>query len=124
MRNSTRLVIGDGSLMIDYVSDALMAALFPADAGGPGILRIAGPIQVDATIEASSIDFDGTRHLVFFADVMTYAGQDEQFVRETAAAWNGGFVPAPASRLVKFFRAEADLETMFYPTNGHCPIPR
>jgi len=109
--------------MIEYVSDALLAALFPADAGGLGVLRIAGPLQVDATIEASGIDFDGTRHLVFFADVTTYAGQDEQFVRETAAAWNGGFVPAPASRLVKFFRAEADRETMFYPSEWPLPDP-
>jgi hypothetical protein len=107
--------------MIEYVSDELLAALFPADAGGPGVLRIAGPLQVDATIEASGIDFDGTRHLVFFADVTTYAGHDEQFVRETAAAWNRGFVPAPASRLVKFFRAEADRETMFYPDDW--PLP-
>jgi hypothetical protein len=109
--------------MIKYASHALVAALFPPDAGGPGILRIVGPVQVDATIEASGIDFDGTRHLVFFADVMTCAGHDEQFVRETAVTWNAGFVPAPASRLVKFFRAEADRETMFYPSEWPLPDP-
>ncbi len=53
--------------MIEHVSEALMEALFPADAGGPGVLRVAGPVTVDATIEASGIDFDGTRHLIFFA---------------------------------------------------------
>ncbi|WP_321895867.1 hypothetical protein [Paraburkholderia heleia] len=109
--------------MIEYVSGALLAALFPLDAGGPGILRIAGPTQLDPTVEASGIDFDGTRHFVFLADVKIYAGQDEPFVRETAAAWNGGFVPAPDSRLVKFFRAEADRETMSYPDKWPPPDP-
>jgi len=52
--------------MTEYVSDALIAALFPPDAGGSGILRIAGPLRVDATIDASRIDCDGTRHLVAF----------------------------------------------------------
>jgi hypothetical protein len=109
--------------MIEHVSEALMEALFPADAGGPGVLRVAGPVTVDATIEASGIDFDGTRHLIFFADVMAYAGNDAQFVRETSAAWNNGFVPAEHLRIVKFFRAEADRETMFYPNKWPLPDP-
>jgi hypothetical protein len=109
--------------MIEYVSEALMEALFPPDSGGPGVSRVAGPIPVDATIEASGIDFDGTRHLIFFADVMAYAGNDEQFVREISATWNNGFVPAEHSRIVKFFRAEADRETMFYPSEWPLPNP-
>jgi hypothetical protein len=52
--------------MIEYVSDALLAALFPPEGDGPGILRVTGPIEVDTTIEASGIDFDGIRYLVFF----------------------------------------------------------
>jgi hypothetical protein len=59
----------------------------------------------------------------FSADVTAYSGHDEQFVRETAATWNNGFVPAPNSRLVKFFRAEADRETMFYPSQWPLPDP-
>jgi hypothetical protein len=109
--------------MIEYVSDALLAALFPADTGGPGILRIAGPLQVDATIEASGIDFDGTRHLVFFADVMTYAGHDEQFVRETAAAWNGGFVPRRHGWSSSFAPRQT-VRPCFTQANGHCRTPR
>jgi len=42
---------------------------------GLGVLRIAGPLQVDATIEASGIDFDGTRHLVFFSEDMSEHGR-------------------------------------------------
>jgi len=107
--------------MIEYVSDALLAALFPLDAGDPEILRVTGPVAVDEAVEASAIEYAGTRHLVFFADVMAYAAQDEEFVRQTAEAWNGGFQPAAHSRLVKFFRAEADQQTMFSP--GDWPLP-
>lgn len=109
--------------MIEYVSEALLLSLFPPGSSGSGTLRVAGPVSVDANIEASGIDFDGTRHLVFFVDVLTYAGDDEEFVRETAAAWSGGFTPAPGYRLVKFFRAEADAETMFYPAEWPLPEP-
>lgn len=109
--------------MIEFVSEALLATLFPEGVGGAGALRVTEPVPVDDAIEASGIDFDGIRYLVFFADVMTYAGHDEQFVRETAAAWNGAFLPAPNSRLVKFFRAEADRETMFYPSEWPLPDP-
>ncbi|MFM0616259.1 hypothetical protein PQR37_19530 [Paraburkholderia nemoris] len=109
--------------MIEYVSDALLAALFPSDSGSDGTVLVTGPIGVDASIEVGGIDFDGTRYLVFFADVMTYAGNDEQFVRETAAAWNQGFVPSPNSRIVKFFRPEANRETMFLPQEWPLPDP-
>jgi hypothetical protein len=109
--------------MIEYVDAALLDALFPPHASAPNQLRITEAISVDATIEAAGIDFDGTRHLVFFADIMSYAGDDEEFVRETAAAWNHGVVPGPTSRLVKFFRAEADRETMFYPSEWPLPDP-
>lgn len=109
--------------MIEFVSEALLATLFPEGVGGAGALRVTEPVPVDDAIEASGIDFDGIRYLVFFADVMTYAGHDEEFVRETAAAWNGAFLPAPNSRLVKFFRAEADRETMFYPSEWPLPDP-
>ncbi|RQZ27407.1 hypothetical protein DIE16_31760 [Burkholderia sp. Bp9090] len=109
--------------MIEYVSDALLATLFPPGVGGVDLLRVAGPVAVDAGTEASGINFAGTRHLVFFADVMTYAGHDEQYIQDTAVAWNGGFVPAPQSRLVKFFRAEANQETMFYPSEWPLPDP-
>lgn len=55
MRKSTRPVSEESGPMIEYVSDALLAAPFPAGADGPGILRIAEPLQVDATIEAASM---------------------------------------------------------------------
>jgi hypothetical protein len=109
--------------MIEYVSEALLAALFPPDAGGPDVLRVTGPVAVDNAVEASGIDYAGTRHVVFFVDVMAYAAQDEEFVRQTAAAWNGGFQPAAHSRLVKFFRAEADRQTMFSPADWPLPDP-
>ncbi len=40
--------------------------------GGPDTLRVAGPIAVDDAVEASGIKYAGTRHLVFFVDVMAY----------------------------------------------------
>ncbi|MFP3710200.1 hypothetical protein SB783_40085 [Paraburkholderia sp. SIMBA_009] len=107
--------------MIQYIDDALLAALFPPEDPAEGELRVRGPVQIDETLEASGIDFDGVHHVVFFADVFAYAGNDAQLIHETALAWNGGFVPAPNSRLVKFLRAEADADTMFYP--GDWPLP-
>jgi hypothetical protein len=38
--------------LIEHVSEARMDALFPADASGRGVLRVAGPVTVDAAIEA------------------------------------------------------------------------
>ncbi|WP_321788068.1 hypothetical protein [Paraburkholderia sp. J94] len=107
--------------MIQYINDALLAALFPAGTASEGQVHIRGPVAIDQTLEASGIDFDGVRHVVFFADVFAYSGNDHQLVRETAEAWNNGFLPAPNSRLVKFLRAEADAESMFYP--GDWPLP-
>ncbi|MGT2472116.1 hypothetical protein [Paraburkholderia terrae] len=64
--------IGAREDMVEYVSEALLAALFPPDAGGPDVLRVAGPVAVDDAVEASGIGYAGTRHLVFFVDVMAY----------------------------------------------------
>ena len=36
------------------------------------VLRVAGPLAVDDAVEASGIEYAGTRHLVFFVDVMAY----------------------------------------------------
>lgn len=66
-------------------------SFYGSDAGGPDVLRVAGPVAADNAVEASGIEYAGTRHLVFFVDVMAYAAQHEEFVRQTAAAWNGGF---------------------------------
>jgi hypothetical protein len=112
---------GIGWEMIQYINDALLAAIFPAVESSEGQLRVRGPVSVDEAVEASGIDFDGVRHVVFFADVLAYSGNNPELVRETAHAWNGGFVPASNSRLVKFLRAEADAERMFYP--GDWPLP-
>ncbi len=100
--------------MINYITPALLAHLFPAPVGSDDV-EVTEPLSIDASVEAVGIDFAGTRFLVFFADVMAYAGNDADFVRETAAAWNNGFVPAAGSRLVKFVRSEADPDTMFDP---------
>ncbi|MFX1689840.1 hypothetical protein PWR05_35865 [Paraburkholderia sp. A2RI-6] len=107
--------------MIQYIDDALLAAIFPPGESSEGQLRVRGPVSIDETLEASGIDFDGVRHVVFFADVYAYSGNDHELVRATASAWNGGFIPALNSRLVKFLRAEADAESMFCP--GDWPLP-
>lgn len=107
--------------MIDYVTPALILRLFP-DPPGDAIV-VTEPLPIDSSMETVGIDFGGTRFLVFFADVMAYAGNDPDFVRETAAAWNNGFIPAPGSRIVKFLRAGADRDTMFDPRAWPLPEP-
>ena len=104
---------------VEYVSDAAGGA-FPPGTGGPDILRLGGPVLVDRAVKSSGIEYAEMRYLVFFADVMAYGGQDEEFGGQTAAAWSGG-QPALHSRRVKFFRAEADRQTMFNP--GDWPLP-
>jgi len=109
--------------MINYITPALIAHLFPAPAG-PDDVEVTEPLSIDASVEAVGIDFAGTRFLVFFADVMAYAGRDPDFVRQTAAAWNNGFVPAAGSRLVKFVRSDADADSMFDPRVWPLPEPQ
>nr|WP_057929885.1 hypothetical protein [Burkholderia ambifaria] len=108
--------------MINYLTPELLAHLFPATVAADEI-EVTEPLSIDPSIEAVGIDFAGTRFLVFFADVMTYAGDDPDFVRQTAAAWNNGFVPAAGSRLVKFVRSDADPDSMFDPRAWPLPNP-
>ncbi|KAF1065546.1 hypothetical protein DX980_00235 (plasmid) [Burkholderia gladioli] len=106
--------------MINYRTPELLAHLFPAPVAADEI-EVTEPLSIDPSIEAVGIDFGGTRFIVFFADVMAYAGADQDYVRQTAATWNNGFVPAAGSRLVKFVRADADADTMFDPAKW--PLP-
>lgn len=71
-RMSRSSSVGVREDMIEYVSEAWLAALFPPDAGALDVLRVAGPIAADDAVEASGIEYAGTRHLVFFVDVMAY----------------------------------------------------
>lgn len=107
--------------MIGYVTPALIARLFP-DPPDDAIV-VTESLPIDPTGQAVGIDFAGTRFLVFFADVMAYAGNDPDFVRDTAVAWNNGFIPAPGSRIVKFLRDRADRDTMFDPRAWPLPDP-
>ncbi|QVN21702.1 hypothetical protein [Burkholderia pyrrocinia] len=106
--------------MINYRTPELSAHLFPAPVDADEI-EVTEPLSIDPSIEAVGIDFGGTRFIVFFADVMAYAGSDPDYVRQTASAWNNGFVPTAGSRLVKFVRADADADTMFDPAEW--PLP-
>ncbi|MFS8981170.1 hypothetical protein [Cupriavidus necator] len=108
--------------MHHYITPALLANVFAGEPGDdPARVSITEPVPVDAGIEVIGITFGQIRFVVFFADVMTYAGGDPEWVQETADEWAGGFRPAPNARLVKFMRAEADAETMFDPE--HWPLP-
>jgi hypothetical protein len=105
-----------------YITPTLLADLFAGQpAGDPTWIGITEPVTVDAGIEVVGITFGLVRFVVFFADVLTYAGGDAEWVRETADEWASGFQPAPGARLVKFMRAEADADTMFDPR--HWPLP-
>ncbi|WP_202126983.1 hypothetical protein [Cupriavidus sp. SW-Y-13] len=75
-------------------------------------------------IEIIGISFAGRRFVVFFADVLVYALGDPELWEETANEWANGFRPAPAARLVKFMRADADVDTMFDPEVWPLPHPR
>ncbi|ONU30539.1 hypothetical protein A8E54_31140, partial [Burkholderia cenocepacia] len=90
--------------MINYITPELLTHLFPTPAAADEV-EVTEPLSIDPSIEAVGIDFGGTRFVVFFADVMAYAGSDSDYVRQTAVAWNNGFIPAAGSRLVKFVRA-------------------
>lgn len=112
--------------MHHYITPALLADLFagqPVDASTT--VAITEPLPVDgAGIEVVGIVFGPVRFVVFFADVLVYAGGDPQWVEEVATEWANGVRPAPGARLVKFIRAEADAETMFDPHHWPLPDPR
>ncbi|MGY6163845.1 hypothetical protein [Paraburkholderia strydomiana] len=108
--------------MINYITSELLTHLFPTPAAADEV-EVTEPLSIDPSIEAVGIDFGGTRFVVFFADVMAYGGSDPDYVRQTAVAWNNGFVPAAGSRLVKFVRADADADTMFDPAEWPLPDP-
>ncbi|ONO52741.1 hypothetical protein A8D80_02525 [Burkholderia cenocepacia] len=108
--------------MINYITPELLTHLFPTPAAADEV-EVTEPLSIDPSIEAVGVDFGGTRFVVFFADVMAYAGSDSDYVRQTAVAWNNGFIPAAGSRLVKFVRADADADTMFDPAEWPLPDP-
>jgi len=106
--------------MINYRTPELLAHLFPSPVATDEI-EVTEPLWIDPSVEAVGIDFSNTRFIVFFADVIAYGGSDPHYVRQTAAAWNNGFVPAAGSRWVKFVHADADADTMFDPAEW--PLP-
>ncbi|WP_027821043.1 hypothetical protein [Paraburkholderia bannensis] len=107
--------------MIENVTPELVARLFP-EPPSDGIV-LTPPLTIDPALEATGIDFGGTRFVVFFADVLVYAGGDQALLEQTAQSWHVGMVPAPGARLVKFLRIEADKESMFNPKAWPLPDP-
>lgn len=109
--------------MIEHVSSRLLGDLFGGSMPADDEIVITRPLSIDPALEAVAIGFVGSVYVVFFAEVLAYAAGDEDFLRETAAAWNNGFVPAANARLVKFLRADAERDTMFLPHMWPLPQP-
>ncbi|MCP3024541.1 hypothetical protein [Cupriavidus basilensis] len=110
--------------MHHYITPALQVDLFAGQpTNDPVAVAITEPLPVADGIEIIGIVFGPVRFVVFFADVLAYAGGDPQWVQETADEWAAGFAPAAGARLVKFMRAEADADTMFDPLSWPLPAP-
>jgi len=106
------------------ITPALLVDLFAGQpANDPTFVGITEPAPLDGGIEAIGITFGPVRFVVYFADVLAYAGGDPQWMQETADEWADGFAPAAGARLVKFMRAEAEADTMFDPLSWPLPAP-
>jgi hypothetical protein len=110
--------------MLEFVSDALLASLFSEGSHRGGHADVTQPVSISPRVEVCGIESNSTRYLVLFLDAAQLACDDEQFMRETAAAWGRGVVPEPHSRVIKFYRADADEATMFDPKSWPLPHPR
>lgn len=101
--------------MHGYITPALLQQLFPDIPYDEDAIQLTATQELQPGIEVIGMVFAGYCYLVFFVDVLIASGGDAADVQNFADAWNNGFVPNNASRLVKIMRSEAKPDNMFEP---------